>query len=37
LTFAAVALVLLMVALLACFVPAYRAARIDPANVLRQE
>lgn len=37
LTFAAVALVLLVVALLACFVPAYRASRIDPANVLRQE
>ncbi|HKT50275.1 MAG TPA: ABC transporter permease [Candidatus Angelobacter sp.] len=37
LTFAAVAVVLLVVALLACFVPAYRASRIDPANVLRQE
>jgi len=36
-TFAAVALVLLLVALLACFVPAYRASRIDPVNVLRQE
>lgn len=37
LTFAAVAVILLPVALLACFVPAYRASRIDPANVLRQE
>lgn len=37
LTFAAVAVILLLVALLACFVPAYRASRIDPANVLRQE
>jgi putative ABC transport system permease protein len=36
-TFGAVALVLQVVALLACFVPAYRASRIDPANVLRQE
>lgn len=36
-TFAAVALVLVLVALLACFVPAYRASRIDPVNVLRQE
>lgn len=37
LTFVAVAVILLLVALLACFVPAYRASRIDPANVLRQE
>jgi putative ABC transport system permease protein len=37
LTFATVAGVLMLVALLACFVPAYRAARVDPVIVLRQE
>ncbi|HET9839804.1 MAG TPA: ABC transporter permease [Candidatus Angelobacter sp.] len=37
LTFASVAAVLMLVALAACFVPAYRAARVDPVIVLRQE
>jgi len=37
LTFGAVALVLAMVALIACGVPAWRAARIDPILALRQE
>lgn len=36
-TFALVALVLGMVALVACGVPAWRAARIDPIITLRQE
>ena len=36
-TFALVSLLLIGVGLLACFVPAYRAARIDPVNALRQE
>jgi ABC-type antimicrobial peptide transport system permease subunit len=37
LTFATVALVLSTVALIACGVPAWRAARIDPILALRQE
>ncbi|MGE5322968.1 MAG: ABC transporter permease [Actinomycetota bacterium] len=36
-TFALVSLLLIGVALLACLVPACRAARIDPVNALRQE
>jgi ABC-type lipoprotein release transport system permease subunit len=34
-TFAIVPIVLLVVALVACALPAYRASRLDPAPVLR--
>ena len=37
LTFAAVSAVMLGVALLACFLPALRAAGMDPARTLREE
>jgi ABC-type lipoprotein release transport system permease subunit len=36
-TFAYVAATLVLVALIASLVPAYRASRVDPVNVLRAE
>jgi ABC-type antimicrobial peptide transport system permease subunit len=37
LTFAAVALLLLLVGILATVIPAYRATRIEPVRILREE
>jgi ABC-type lipoprotein release transport system permease subunit len=37
LTFAAMTLLLMCISLIACFLPARRATKLDPMNVLRSE
>ena len=36
-TFTAVALILLLIALIACYIPGRRATKVDPVNSLRYE